>query len=154
MKRLLTIALVLILALTLAACGDSNTTPPANNNPTPPQNESPAPSPSPVPAPQADTPAPTDDPGENTGTPQTSDSEWSEFLRLYEEWVDDYIELLQRYSENPLDMTILTAYMESMEKMIEWSEQADRIQSDLSGDDLREYLATMSRIIQKLSQVN
>jgi hypothetical protein len=38
-----------------------------------------------------------------------------------------------------------------MQKLVEWSEQADKIQSGLYGDDLIEYIATMSRIIKKLS---
>jgi hypothetical protein len=44
MKKYITLALSLMLALTLAACG-GDTTPPENNDPTPQQNESPAPTP-------------------------------------------------------------------------------------------------------------
>ena len=87
-------------------------------------------------------------------TKAVNDSEWKEFLRAYEEWVDDYIEILKKYHDDPTDLTILSDYMESLEKITVWSEQADKIQSDLSGDELSEYLMTMTRIIQKLSQIN
>jgi len=93
----------------------------------------------------------TDTSSENTDTPSTSNSEWKEFLRLYEEWADEYVVLIKKYNENPTDMSLLTDYMDSMQKIIEWSEQADKIVSDLSGDDLKEYLATMTRIIEKMS---
>ncbi|MCL1859337.1 MAG: hypothetical protein FWF92_08905 [Oscillospiraceae bacterium] len=103
---------------------------------------------------QASPVTPTNAPGGNTEAPKTSNSEWKEFLKLYEEWVDDYVKLLNKYNDNPLDMSILFDYIESIQKMAEWSEKADKIQSDLSGDDLIEYLAAMARIIQKLGQVN
>ena len=102
-------------------------------------------------------PPPTQAEPENTSLNATdemgNESEWKEFLRLYEEWVDDYVELMKKYNNNPSDISLLSDYMESMQKIVEWSEKADKIQSDLSGEDLREYLATMSRIIQKLSTV-
>jgi hypothetical protein len=83
----------------------------------------------------------------------TDDYAWTQFLKDYEEWVDSYIVLLKKYNDNPTDFSILSDYMEQLEKLAEWSEKAEKIQSDLSGDDLKEYIDTMSRIIQKLSQV-
>ena len=154
MKKLLALMLALSLAFSLAACGDSNT-PPPSDSPTPVQTESSTPPPSD----DGDDPgAPTDDPGVptdglegNTDDTETSNSEWKEFLRLYEEWVDDYIELLKKYNANPLDLSLIADYIASTQKLIEWSEQADKIESDLSSDDVIEYLATLSRILEKLS---
>ena len=77
---------------------------------------------------------------------------WREFLREYEDWVDSYIVLLEKYSDNPLDLTILNEYMEQMQRMIEWAEKAEEVEVDLANDPgaLREYLSTLSRITTKL----
>jgi len=85
--------------------------------------------------------------------PGASDTDWKEFLRLYEEWVDDYIALLEKMSENPDDLSILTDYLEALEKMAEWAEMAENLEDDLTGDDLKEYMEVMTRILQKLSAV-
>ena len=52
-------------------------------------------------------------------------------------------------------MSILNDYMEQMQKMSEWSEKADKIKVDLANDPTaqKEYIETLSRIIQKLSEV-
>ena len=77
-------------------------------------------------------------------------------MQEYEDWVDSYIILLERYSNNPTDINILMEYMEQMAKLVEWAEKAEEIEVDLANDPeaLREYLATLSRIILKLSQVD
>jgi hypothetical protein len=83
----------------------------------------------------------------------SSSSEWREFLREYEEWVDNYIELMNKYNENPMDMTIMSDYMEAVLELTEWQEKIDSLESDLTGDDLEEYLETILRISAKLSQL-
>jgi hypothetical protein len=80
---------------------------------------------------------------------------WRQFLREYEEWVDDYILLLQRYQNNPLDLTLMSEYLAQMERLIEWSERADTIGDSLQNDPdaWREYFGTLTRILNKLSQI-
>ena len=92
---------------------------------------------------------------ENEDEPVVSDVEWREFLRLYEEWIDSYIELLEKYNEDPTDLTILNDYLEMMIELAEWAEMAEQIEVDLANDPnaLREYLETLSRIILRLSEV-
>lgn len=83
----------------------------------------------------------------------TQNTAWRQFLKDYEAWVDDYVNIVNKYKQNPTDMTILADYTEMMSDMVEWSSRAEDIQDDLSADDLQEYLATLGRIIEKLSEV-
>jgi len=91
----------------------------------------------------------------STEAPIASNVDWKEFLRLYEEWIDSYIELLEKYNENPTDITILNDYLNMMIELAEWAEMAEEIEVDLANDPtaLKEYLETLSRIILKLSEV-
>ena len=81
--------------------------------------------------------------------------EWKQFLKDYEKWVDDYVVLVKKYNDNPLDMSLLSDYTNSMVKMAEWAEKADKIELELSDtpEALAEYLTTLSRIINKLSGI-
>jgi hypothetical protein len=83
------------------------------------------------------------------------DVDWRQFLKEYEEWADDYVEILKKYGENPSDPTFLSDYLESMEKLAEWSEKADKIETDLADDPkaLNEYLEMLMRVMTKLSKV-
>jgi len=76
---------------------------------------------------------------------------WKQFLIEYEQWVDRYIELLKKYNENPTDLTLLTEYIEQMEEIADWADKADKLEDDLTGEDLNEYLTTLTRIITKLN---
>lgn len=44
-----------------------------------------------------------------------------DFLEHYEEWVDDYIEVLDAYFNNPADAEIASKYMELMQEAMQWS---------------------------------
>lgn len=83
----------------------------------------------------------------------TTTVSWQEFLEEYEAWVDAFIEFMERYNANPTDMTLLAEYMELMTEMIEWAEKAENLEDDLSGEDLRLYMETMTRILQKLAAI-
>lgn len=85
----------------------------------------------------------------------TTTIDWKSFLREYEEWVDGYIELLERYAENPTDMSIMMDYIDSMQKLSEWGERAQTIQVDLANDREAqlEYMAMLTRILQRLAEV-
>ena len=58
---------------------------------------------------------------------------------------------MKRKLSTILSIIAMFDYMETLEEMAEWSEQAEKTESDLSGDDLEEYLATSLRIIEKLT---
>jgi hypothetical protein len=44
-----------------------------------------------------------------------------DFLTHYEEWVDEYIEVIDSYLNNPGDETIATNYMDLMQEAMVWS---------------------------------
>ena len=46
-----------------------------------------------------------------------------EFIDQYEEWSDDYIELLEKYMKNPMDATLSQKFMEQAEKATFWMNQ-------------------------------
>ena len=110
------------------------------------------PTPTPV-----DTPAPTDPGGDttnsggDTGTPGTT-YDWREFLREYEEWVDTYIDFLEKYNADPTNLTLITELLDFSNRMIEWAEKADLVELELANDiiALNEYVTEVLRIVQKL----
>ena len=85
-------------------------------------------------------------------TNPSSNYDWKQFLKDYEEWVDSYVILLNKYKNNPSDLSILTDYIEQIEKLDEWSEKAEQVEIDLENDydALKEYLEMLTRIIKKL----
>lgn len=44
-----------------------------------------------------------------------------DFLEHYEEWIDEYLEIIDSYFKNPADETIATKYMALMQEGMEWS---------------------------------
>ena len=85
--------------------------------------------------------------------PAENKTEWKDFLKEYEAWVDDYITFMNKYKANPTDLSLLSDYAKLSAKAIEWSTKAEQMQTELSGDDLNEYIQTMARISQKLSAI-
>lgn len=108
------------------------------------------PTPEPTPTPET-TPTPEQDqeaaPEADVGAPTI---DWKSWIAEYERWIDDYIDLLERFAANPLDPAISSAYMASMTELIEWAERAEQLEGELSGDDLREYTAALQRIMNRL----
>ena len=81
--------------------------------------------------------------------------EWKQFLKEYEEWVDSYVALVKKYKANTSDMSILSEYTTMMQKLVVWSEKADKVEKELKNNSaaLKEYLSTLTRVIKKLSSV-
>ena len=78
---------------------------------------------------------------------------WRQFLRDYEVWVDTYIEFMEKYKDNPTDMSLISEYSEFIQQTAEWAEEAENYQSDLenvSPEILGEYMETLGRITEKL----
>lgn len=44
-----------------------------------------------------------------------------EFLDAYEEWIDVYLEVLEKYMKNPMDPTISQEYLEKAQKLSVWA---------------------------------
>ena len=86
--------------------------------------------------------------GENT-------VEWKQFLREYEEWVDKYIEITEKYKKNPSDMSILSDYTDMISELSEWSTKTADMENELknaSSGELLEYSAELAKIAGKLAQ--
>ena len=83
--------------------------------------------------------------------------EWRKFLEDYDAWVDDYIEILKKYKENPSDLSILSDYTDMMTELTEWTEETEAMEAELedaSPTELAEYSAEILRIAEKISQIS
>lgn len=95
---------------------------------------------------------PQSQPQSNTSS---SSSEWKQFLKDYEAWVDKYVAFMKKYKNaSTSDMaSMMSEYSSLMSDLTSWSEKSKNMQSSLSGSDLTEYINTLSRITQKLSSI-
>jgi hypothetical protein len=83
----------------------------------------------------------------------TASTDWRQLLKDYEEFMDDYIAILKKYTENPLDTSILGDYMDMMTELEERSDKYDDMSDDLDDpDELAEFMKEWTRIYTK--QIN
>lgn len=124
MKKFLSILMAIVFAFSLTACGDNSTESKDDTTPT------------------------------NVSTEQATDSaEWKQFIKDYDAFVDDYLDILEKYKNNPTDTTILADYNSMLPKVTEWSEKAEKITEELqvSPEDASEFAAELSKIANKLA---
>lgn len=139
MKKLLSIAAVLTLVLSLAACGNETKDGAKNNTDTASVETS------------KDTEKSVDSAEE-----ESLDTEWKQFLQDYEEWVDKYIEITKEYKDNPSDLSVLSDYTDMMTELTEWASKTEKMEKELenaSSAELAEYSAELARIAAKLAKV-
>ena len=134
MKRILSVALALLLMLGLAACGGEDQ-PIIDAHPE-------------IASQEEDK---TSKPVEVESSEEKSDEAWREFLADYEAWVDDYVALYKKYQSNPTDMALLSEYTKLAGEVSTWSTRADEVQDSLEAEDLAEYTSELARIVNKLS---
>lgn len=82
-------------------------------------------------------------------------TEWKQFLKDYEAWVEDYVKILKKYSENPTDMSIISDYTEMLKEVTEWEAKADEIEKELeeaSPAEAIEYSAELLKITAKIAE--
>jgi len=85
-----------------------------------------------------------------------NNTEWKQFLKEYEDWVDEYIEITKKYKSNSADISILSDYTNMLSELTEWSGKVEDIQKDLenaSSSELVEYSKEVARIAKKLAEV-
>lgn len=80
----------------------------------------------------------------------SSSSDWREFLKDYEAWVDDYIEIIKKYKSNPSDMSILSEYTDMVSKASEWSTKAYDFDIE-DTDEYLEYMNELNKILKKIT---
>ncbi|MDX2360353.1 MAG: hypothetical protein QNK23_06080 [Crocinitomicaceae bacterium] len=92
-----------------------------------------------------------DDDDDDEDLKETDDSvsneEWDEILDGYEDYVDDYVAIIQKQKADPSDMSIMTEYQELMLKGTEWSSQMAEASSEFG----LEQLTRMQEIQAKLA---
>lgn len=150
MKKVFLMMTAAALALAMTACGGSG-------------NEESEPSTAPTASPIATaTPAPTEAPSETVAEQETASDTadnmdgWRQFLADYEAWANSYIEMIERYKEDPSNATILSEYTKMMQQAVEWAENAESYQSELeaSPEALAEYCEMLARIMERIAEAS
>lgn len=81
-------------------------------------------------------------------------SEFKEAMDAYEAFYDEYCDILQKYYNNPTDLTLLAEYSNLMTKAVEMDETFAKWESeDLNSEELKYYLEVNNRVMQKLVDV-
>ena len=73
----------------------------------------------------------------------------------YEAFIDEYVAVLQKYNQNPTDLSLLNDYATYMSKYADLAAKFDAWESeDLNTAELAYYLEVQSRVSQKLLAVS
>lgn len=135
MKKLLSVILILLLSLSLVACDLSNIENETTDNI---QNNSHI---------SNETPSQTTE-GKNDGL---IDSEFKAAMDSYEEFFDEYVEIMKKYKENPSDMSILADYATYMGQYADMMQKFEKWENeDLNDAEMAYYLEVQTRISKKL----
>lgn len=91
--------------------------------------------------------------GANTGA--GVDPELKAFLDSYEAFVDEYVDIMKKYSEDSSDVTgMLGDYLNALEQLAEFEEKVEAYDTEkMSAADLAYYLEVTSRCTKKLLSV-
>lgn len=170
MKRTLSLLLTAVIILTLCACGApaKSEAPAAEPAPTAVQPEA-VPAETQAPVQETDEPVPTETPDpiatpEVTEAPaeETPDADESDEIRpefkammdSYEEFFNDYAELMSALAKNPGDMSLLMKSLEFMDKYTKMLAELDEIDTgELSTAELSYYIEVTARIEKTLLSV-
>ena len=97
------------------------------------------------------------DSGKNSGIDSGRrgvDPDLKAFLDSYEDFVDEYVVFMQRYSKNPTDMTILAQYATIMQKYTDFAAKVEAYDTKtMSTEDASYYIEVTSRCSQKMLKV-
>lgn len=105
-----------------------------------------------------------DNSGNNSSTPSSTDSAnsttesnagWKNTLDAYEKWVDSYVAFMKKYKNaSSADITSMMGdYSKMSQELIDWSSKIDKLDDNLSSEDLKYYLEVISRCNQKIAEV-
>lgn len=81
---------------------------------------------------------------------------WRQFLKDYEAWVDDYVDFMKKFKDNPSDTSLISDYAQFVAQTAEWAEKAKKYEDglkDASPEILGEYVETLGRITKKISEI-
>lgn len=89
--------------------------------------------------------------GEDSGD---LDPEFKEMMDSYEAFFDEYIAFMEKYKENPTDMSLLSELSDMLTKEAEMLKEMEGLdQSEMSSAELAYYLEVTGRIYEKLAKV-
>ena len=78
-------------------------------------------------------------------------SEFKEAMDAYEAFYDEYCSFMDKYNENPSDMTLLLKYGEMLTKAVEMDEAfSEWDETELNAEELKYYIEVNNRVMQKL----
>ena len=82
------------------------------------------------------------------------DPEFKEMMDSYEAFFDEYIAFMEKYKENPTDMSLLSELSDMLTKEAEMLKEMEGLdQSEMSAAELAYYLEVTGRIYEKLAKV-
>ena len=75
-----------------------------------------------------------------------------EYLKSYEEYVDQYIKLMKKAKDG--DVSAMTEYAEYMEKATNLSEKMEKAESEMSSAQMAKFLKIQTKLTQAASNMN
>lgn len=83
---------------------------------------------------------------------KNDDAPWKKFLKEYEDWVDNYIAVLNKYKEDPTELSVLSDYSKMIADLADWTGRIEDVQDSIMDvDDAVEYSKEILRIAAKLA---
>lgn len=79
--------------------------------------------------------------------------ETKEALDSYESFMNDYVDFMKKYDENPSDSELLKEYADYMTKYADLTDKFNKMKDDLNNAELSYYLEVQSRVLKALSEV-
>lgn len=82
------------------------------------------------------------------------DSDFKEAMDAYEAFMNDYVEFMKKYQDNPTDLSLLADYATFMSDYADYSEEfAEWEDEDLNDAELAYYMEVLNRVNKKLLEV-
>ena len=82
------------------------------------------------------------------------DPDLKAFLDSYEDFVDDYVAFMKKYTENPTDLSLLGDYSKFLQNYSDFASKVEKVDtSNMSTDDYNYYIEVTTRCSQKLLNV-
>lgn len=72
-----------------------------------------------------------------------------EFLAHYEEWIDDYLSVIDAYFNNPSDEATTNQYMQLMQEGINWSTKWEKLVECADDDKYKKRFEEISKEVEK-----
>ena len=143
----LQVAIIAVIALTFTACGNKSEKETSFDKQTTEMETS-----------SFDTDEVADEPTEETPkekeevvTASKGNNDIDEYLKSYEEYVDQYIKLMKKAKDG--DVSAMTEYAEYMEKATNLSEKMEKAESEMSSAQMAKFLKIQAKLTQAASSM-